>query len=252
MLCTDQNGWCTGPIQAPLLQIPCARSAQGAAEVSLQVKHDCQQQQAAAGPEQYYIMDNPSPAYVGPNKGSTTRPQPCQSLLKAFDTVTFPSQANRRQVSTVPVHHFNCQQSAAVAIAFWETAVSSTAISACCVPFPPSVLLLWQHEEPAGANAAGQSCSPPPPLPPPSLYFGLPCAALCAVDGAKQQWLEEGLTLCASPTQPQSCGSMACSMRWSHPATVQRCTGTGTGRLPGPCRCRAATWGLPHPAHSQQ
>ena len=75
---------------------------------------------------------------------------------------------------------------------------------------------------------------------------------LSPVDHAKQQQLEQQLTLCASPTQPHSWGSVACSMRWSHPATVQRCTGAGTAPLPGPCRRRAASLGLPGPAHREQ
>ena len=66
---TDRNGWCTGPIQAPLLQQPCTKSAWGAAELSHQFKHDCQQQQqAAAGPEQYCIMDKSSAAHIAPDQ----------------------------------------------------------------------------------------------------------------------------------------------------------------------------------------
>lgn len=145
------------------------------------------------------------------------------------------------------MHHSNCQQSAAVAIAFWEPAVKQHSKELMLCAFPTQcyscgcarglqvLMVLDQHDS---------SC-------PSTLAFPVqPCVPI--IDHAKQQWLEQRLTLWASPTQPHSCGSVACSMRWSHPATVQRCTGTGTGQLPGPCRRRAASLGFPDPAHSEQ
>ncbi len=126
----------------------------GAAELSSQVKDECKQRQAAAGPGQYRIMGIPALHMLYPLRSWAQDHSPARALSRRLFPWYFQSgqQGDKSGLCQCIIPIASNQQLSPLHSGSQQSAAKQRA-DAVCLSHP--VLLLWLREGPTSANGSG-------------------------------------------------------------------------------------------------